>query len=71
MAAAIGTRAVAINELLTGFSEEPRNIGVTNRQEKALSVAAVLTRSDVAITGSGPAARSTAPRPAGPRSPRG
>ena len=30
-----------------------------------------LTCSDVAITGSGPAARSTAPRPAGPRAPRG
>jgi hypothetical protein len=34
--AAIGTKAVAISELLTGLSAEPRNMGVTNRQEKAL-----------------------------------
>jgi hypothetical protein len=26
---------VAISELLTGLSEEPRSIGVTNRHEKA------------------------------------
>ena len=32
--AAIGTRAVAIRELLTGFRAEPMNSGVVNRHEK-------------------------------------
>src|SRR5580693_10036738 len=56
MAAAIGTRAVAISELLTGFSDEPRNIGVTNRQEKASAGAVVLACCDVAIRCFPPAA---------------
>ena len=35
MAAAIGTNAVAMNELLTGFSAEPIYRGVTKRQSNA------------------------------------
>ena len=34
--AAIGTRAVAIRELLTGFRAEPMNSGVVNRHEKGV-----------------------------------
>ena len=35
IAAAIGTSAVAISELLTGLSADPMNSGVVNRHEKA------------------------------------
>jgi hypothetical protein len=34
---AIGTRAVAINELLTGLSAEPMNNGAVNRHENGCS----------------------------------
>ena len=43
IAAAIGTRAVAISELLTGLREEPSSIGVTNRQENAFFAATLVT----------------------------
>src|ERR1700734_3048116 len=35
IAAAIGTSAVAISELLTGLSADPMNSGVVNRHENA------------------------------------
>ena len=37
-AAAIGTSAVAIRELLIGLSAEPASRGVTNRQENAVVI---------------------------------
>jgi hypothetical protein len=44
-AAAIGTSAVAISELLIGLSDDPMNSGVTNRHENAsLVVSAVAVR---------------------------
>src|SRR5579862_4909559 len=42
MAAAIGTNAVAIAELLIGFSAEPRYNGVTNRDPNRFPSAAPL-----------------------------
>ena len=65
IAAAIGTSAVAIRELLIGLSADPMNKGVTNRQENGFPVAALPVFSVAGITGSRPAARSAVPPPAG------
>jgi hypothetical protein len=48
-AAAIGTRAVAIRELLTGLSADPMNRGATNRHENASPVASLCVFSVAAI----------------------
>jgi hypothetical protein len=40
---AIGTRAVAISELLMGLSAEPMNNGVLNRHENGCSISVPIT----------------------------
>jgi hypothetical protein len=51
IAAAIGTSAVAISELLTGLSADPMNSGVVNRHEKAFPPSAGVPGSAVLTAG--------------------